>query len=121
MLELLKSVLLGFVVFWILILIAGTVSGFEVLLILLLAFGSGYFRHRWSRRNREHESGGSGGSGAMPEFLKSLLTGLVVFWVLILISGTVGRFEVLLFLLLAIGSGYFRHRFSRKRAESRGQ
>ncbi|MDE0699126.1 MAG: hypothetical protein OXH61_00200 [Acidimicrobiaceae bacterium] len=52
--ELLKSVLLGFVVFWILILIGGTISSFELLLILLISFGAGHFRHRRSRRRAQN-------------------------------------------------------------------
>lgn len=52
--ELLKSVLLGFVVFWVLILIGGTVSSFELLLILLISLGAGHFRHRWSRRRAQN-------------------------------------------------------------------
>lgn len=51
--ELLKSVLVGFVVFFILTVVAGTISSFELLIILLISFGAGRFRHRRSRRRAE--------------------------------------------------------------------
>ena len=51
--ELVKSVLFGFIVFLILTLIAGSVSSSELLIIVLIAFGAGHFRHRLSRRRAE--------------------------------------------------------------------
>ena len=43
----------------------------------------------------------------MPELLKSVLFGFVVFWILILIGGTIGGFEVLLFLLISLAAGSY--------------